>query len=114
MELAVLQVQMEHQVRARNREEGALVEGREPVGDGAHGMLADADLKRISAVLAAAGLDRQPPQCGAARALEYMRVDKKVKSGRVRLILLEQIGRAIISADYADAALDATLLQHFG
>ncbi len=78
------------------------------------GMLADADLKRISTVLAAAGLDRQPPQCGAARALEYMRVDKKVKSGRVRLILLEQIGRAIISADYADAALDATLLQHFG
>lgn len=78
------------------------------------GMLSEADLKRISAVLAAAGLDRQPPQCGAARALEYMRVDKKVKSGRVRLILLEQIGRAIISANYNDAALDATLHQHFG
>ena len=43
-----------------------------------------------------------------------MRVDKKVKSGRVRLILLRRIGQAFISGDYDDRALDATLQRHFG
>lgn len=35
-------VQVEDKVRARHRDKCAFVEGRKPVGDGAHGMLADA------------------------------------------------------------------------
>jgi 3-dehydroquinate synthetase len=42
-----------------------------------------------------------------------MRVDKKVKAGRVRLILMQGIGRATLSADYPDAALAATLSEWF-
>jgi 3-dehydroquinate synthase len=78
------------------------------------GLLGAADLQRIQALLAAAGLERTAPQCGAGRALEYMGIDKKVKAGRVRLILLQRIGQAFISADYDDGALDATLRQCFG
>ena len=43
-----------------------------------------------------------------------MSIDKKVKSGRVRLVLLKGLGQAYISGDYADAALQETLLESFG
>jgi 3-dehydroquinate synthetase len=43
-----------------------------------------------------------------------MRVDKKVKSGRIRLVLLEKLGTARFTADYADDALNSTLAAHFG
>ena len=33
-----------------------------------------------------------PPRIGAARALELMRMDKKVLAGKVRLVLLERLG----------------------
>ena len=78
------------------------------------GLLSNGELQRIQAVLKSAGLDRPAPQCGAGRTLEYMRVDKKVKSGRVRLILLRRIGEAFMSADYDDKALDVTLQRSFG
>ena len=77
------------------------------------GLLAEGDLQRIQRVLASAGLARAAPRCGAQLAREYMQVDKKVKGGRVRLILLRGIGEAFISGDYDDAALDATLHAHF-
>jgi len=65
-------------------------------------------------VLRSAGLDLPPPRFGAARALEYMRVDKKVKGGRIRLILLQQLGQGVFTADYPDDALMRTLSTHFG
>jgi 3-dehydroquinate synthase len=54
------------------------------------------------------------PRIGADKAFDYMRIDKKVKSGRVRLVLLRGIGSAQLSGDYSDAALQSTLAQHFG
>jgi 3-dehydroquinate synthase len=41
-----------------------------------------------------------------------MGVDKKSLGGRLRLILLEGIGRAVVSADFDDRALAATL-EHY-
>ncbi len=38
-----------------------------------------------------------------------MNVDKKVKSGRVRLVLLSALGETYISGEYPDAVLDETL-----
>jgi 3-dehydroquinate synthetase len=38
-----------------------------------------------------------------------MKVDKKVSGGRVRLILLEAIGRARLVSDYPDALLHEVL-----
>ena len=56
-----------------------------------------------------AGLPTEAPRIGAARALELMQMDKKVLAGAVRLVLLEKLGRAIVTADYAKSALEATL-----
>ena len=40
--------------------------------------------------------------------------DKKVLRGRIRLVLLRELGRATVVDDYAEQALDATLQAHFG
>jgi len=75
----------------------------------------DADtVSRLRSLLARAKLPIAAPRIGAGRALDYMRVDKKVQSGRVRLVLLEGLGRAVVTGEYPDAALQATLETHFG
>jgi 3-dehydroquinate synthetase len=43
-----------------------------------------------------------------------MQMDKKVLAGTLRLVLLEKLGRAVVSGAYAKSALDATLTEHFG
>jgi 3-dehydroquinate synthase len=78
------------------------------------GMLSLADVQRVRDLLARAGLPAQAPRIGAQRALDYMRIDKKARAGRIRLVLLERLGRARFTADYSDAALEATLATHFG
>jgi 3-dehydroquinate synthase len=78
------------------------------------GLLTDADVKRISALLDAAGLPAKAPQCGAANALTFIRIDKKVQAGRVRLVLLRRLGEAYLTGDYPDATLNDTLAAHFG
>jgi 3-dehydroquinate synthase len=78
------------------------------------GMLARSDVQRIRDLLQRIGLPVEAPRFGAQRALDCMRVDKKVKSGRIRLVLLEKLGVARFTADYADDALDSTLATHFG
>jgi 3-dehydroquinate synthase len=73
---------------------------------------ADAE-HRVRDILARAGLPIDPPRIGAARALELMQMDKKVLAGTVRLVVLEKLGRAVVSGAYAKSALDATLTEHF-
>jgi 3-dehydroquinate synthase len=69
---------------------------------------------RLRALLQRAGLPVDAPRIGAARAFDYMSVDKKVHAGRVRLVLLAGLGRAVVTSDYPDAALRDTLAAHFG
>ncbi len=69
---------------------------------------------RLRALLQRAGLPVTAPRIGAARAFHYMSVDKKVHAGRVRLVLLAGLGRAVVTSDYPDAALRDTLTAHFG
>ena len=78
------------------------------------GNLDAAVVARLRALLQRAGLPVAAPRIGAARAFDYMRVDKKVQSGRVRLVLLAGLGRAVVTSDYPDAALRDTLAAHFG
>ncbi|RYG86281.1 3-dehydroquinate synthase [bacterium] len=78
------------------------------------GLLPGTDVERVRELLRSAGLGADAPRIGAARALDYMRVDKKVKGGRIRLILLEKLGRGLFTADYPDDALTRTLATHFG
>jgi 3-dehydroquinate synthase len=74
------------------------------------GYLTEAEAQRVEAVLRVAGLPTRGPQLAAengARYLELMRHDKKVRDGRLRLVALAAIGKAVIS----DAANDAMLSE---
>jgi 3-dehydroquinate synthase len=48
-----------------------------------------------------------------ASALDHMRIDKKVKAGRIRLVLLRSIGDSFVTADYSEPALLRTLDAYF-
>jgi 3-dehydroquinate synthase len=76
--------------------------------------LIDAGVKeRLREILKRAGLPIEAPRIGAARAYELMQMDKKVLGGAVRLVLLEKLGRAIVTDQYSKPALEATLAEHF-
>lgn len=74
------------------------------------GWIRDSDVARIRAVFERAGLPVIGPSLGAARYLELMRHDKKVADGRLRLILLERIGAAVVS----DVAGEAQIGESIG
>jgi 3-dehydroquinate synthase len=77
------------------------------------GLIDGAAEERIRDLLTRTGLPTDPPRIGAARAFELMQMDKKVLAGTVRLVLLEAIGRAVLTGSYAQSALDATLTEYF-
>jgi 3-dehydroquinate synthase len=77
------------------------------------GMIDAALKERLRDILARTGLPTEAPRIGAARAFELMQMDKKVLAGAVRLVLLEKLGRAIITAQYPNVALNATLTEYF-
>ncbi|MFN3985801.1 MAG: 3-dehydroquinate synthase [Rhodocyclaceae bacterium] len=74
------------------------------------GLIDASAVDRIAALFGRAGLPvRGPSGLGAARYLELMAGDKKVEAGRLRLILLESIGSAVIRADVAEADIVAAI-----
>ena len=73
------------------------------------GWLAQADVVRIEALFLRAGLPVRGPQLGAARYIELMRHDKKVTEGRLRLVLLQRLGHAVLTADADEAAIAAAI-----
>jgi 3-dehydroquinate synthase len=77
------------------------------------GWLPAASKSRIHALIAAAGLPLQARDVPAARAAELMRIDKKVKAGRIRLVLPRRIGECVVTADFDGQAVDAALQEHF-
>jgi len=76
------------------------------------GWLSEADYQRAVKLLDASGLPIKAPRIGAEKALELMGMDKKVLAGKLRLVLLQGLGNAVITADYPADALHATL--HYG
>ena len=77
------------------------------------GMVEAAVKERLRDILARAGLPTEAPRIGAARAYELMQMDKKVLGGAIRLVLLQKLGRAIVTDQYPKAALEVTLVEHF-
>jgi len=63
------------------------------------GWIGARELERIRAVYQRAGLPVIAPKMGAVRYLELMSHDKKVINGRLRLVLLRQIGDAVTFSD---------------
>ncbi|BCJ09413.1 3-dehydroquinate synthase [Pseudomonas sp. RtIB026] len=61
-----------------------------------------------------AGLPVVPPQeMTPAHFMEHMAVDKKVLDGRLRLVLLRQLGEAVVTDDYSTEILQATLAADY-
>ncbi len=73
------------------------------------GTLAVADARRIDALLSRVGLPVSLPELPAGRLLELMGMDKKVRAGKLNLVLLSGIGKAYCTADVGAEALAATL-----
>ena len=73
------------------------------------GWLSDADVERVRAIHVRAGLPVKGAPLGADRYLELMAHDKKVSDGTLRLVLLKQIGKAVITAEAPVDAIRATI-----
>ena len=73
------------------------------------GWLDDADVQRTAAIHRAANLPIDAPDLGVERYLDLMGLDKKVADGRIRLILLKAIGKAVMTGDYPADLLHETL-----
>ena len=63
------------------------------------GWLEARDVSRVEAVFGMYGLPTVPPSLGPDRFIELMSRDKKTIGGTLRLILLRNVGHAVISAD---------------
>jgi 3-dehydroquinate synthase len=78
------------------------------------GLLPAAEVERLRRLIERAGLPIKIEGVSPASAFEHMRIDKKVKSGRIRLVLLRSIGESFVTAEYPDPALRRTIEAHFG
>jgi 3-dehydroquinate synthase len=65
--------------------------------------------ERLATILERLGLPVKAPKMPAARWLDFMGRDKKNQDGRITLILLEALGRAVIAKDTPPRALETFL-----
>ena len=75
------------------------------------GMMSKRDSDRIRKLLECTGLPVEVKGIASGRFRELMSLDKKARDGKLRFILLERIGSAIIRSDVPPLALDRTLAQ---
>jgi 3-dehydroquinate synthase len=73
------------------------------------GWLNEADYQRMHSLLSASSLPLRAPNFGVEKYLNLMKSDKKVVDGKIRLVLQQGIGKAIITSDYDEEKLKQTL-----
>jgi 3-dehydroquinate synthase len=74
------------------------------------GWISQQQVSRIQQLLQASGLPLWgPDQMQVEAYLAHMQVDKKVTDGTIRLILLQQLGQAIVTSDFGSDLLAQTL-----
>ncbi len=74
------------------------------------GLLSQADADYVRTLVGRAGLPISPPDAMDAETfISYMGRDKKAESGRIRLILLERLGKAFVSDTVETGKLTAEL-----
>ncbi|MES9900530.1 MAG: 3-dehydroquinate synthase [Sedimenticola sp.] len=78
------------------------------------GWLPEADVERVVALTRRANLPVAPPSdLSTEYFLELMSVDKKVVTGKIRLVLMSRLGSAVVTEDFAAEKLKETL-DEFG
>ena len=75
------------------------------------GWLKPDEFDRTKQLIADANLPINPPDIPVDQFIGLMQSDKKSQQGRIHLILQKTIGDAILTSDYAEAALHKTLQQ---
>ena len=73
------------------------------------GFVPQSDWDRLRALLVRVGLPTEAPNLGRDNYLSLMGFDKKVLDGKLRLILLKQLGHAYVSADFSSDILNEVL-----
>jgi 3-dehydroquinate synthase len=74
------------------------------------GWISQDKVNKINDLLQRAALPASPPESMSGNDfMDLMSVDKKVLDGKMRLVLMKDIGESIISDDFDPAALKATL-----
>lgn len=77
------------------------------------GWLDAAAVQRVGNLIDRAMLPtRAPAELSTDRFIELMGVDKKVQDGRINLVLLQALGKAVVTGDFPPALLRATIDQH--
>jgi 3-dehydroquinate synthase len=71
--------------------------------------LTDAEVTRIAHIFKAANLPIESPKLGVDKYIDLMGLDKKVVDGKIRLVLQQGIGKAVVTSDYPAEALRQTL-----
>jgi 3-dehydroquinate synthase len=78
------------------------------------GWISQQDRDRGIRLMQRAGLPVVPPaEMTPEHFIEHMAIDKKVIDGRLRLVLLRRIGEAVVTDDYPQEVLQATLAADY-
>ncbi|MDP1559317.1 MAG: 3-dehydroquinate synthase [Nitrosomonas sp.] len=72
-------------------------------------LIGESDVMRIHRIFLQAGLPVTAPKLSPEKYLQLMALDKKVSAGKIRFILLNRIGEAVIHTDIPVAMLTETI-----
>ena len=77
------------------------------------GWMEQSDLERVNALIQRANLPVYPPEdISVGQFLDLMAVDKKVKDGQLRLVLMKGIGKSLVTSDFDSKALEELLNEY--
>jgi len=77
------------------------------------GWMEDSELNRVTALIERANLPVLPPEdLSVQQFLDLMAVDKKVKDGQLRLVLMKGIGKSLVTSEFDSKALEELLNEY--